>query len=50
MSGESVEDRPAAIAQIGAFAEAGATWWVEDGVGWTLAEQRERIRRGPPHA
>lgn len=48
MSGESAEDRPAAIAQVQAFAEAGATWWVEDSVGWTLAEQRARIRRGPP--
>lgn len=50
MSGESAEDRPAAVAQVQAFAEAGATWWVEDNVDWTLAEYRARIRRGPPRA
>jgi alkanesulfonate monooxygenase SsuD/methylene tetrahydromethanopterin reductase-like flavin-dependent oxidoreductase (luciferase family) len=50
MSGELAEDPHEARAQAARFAEAGATWWMEDGVGWTLAEQRERIRRGPPHA
>lgn len=33
MSGESAADRSAARAQVQAFADAGAPWWVEDGVG-----------------
>lgn len=48
MSGETSEDRQAGIAMTRAFEAAGATWWVEEGLGWSLDEFRERIRRGPP--
>ena len=48
MSGETPEDRQQAIEMVRAFEEAGATWWVEEGLGWSLEELRERIRSGPP--
>lgn len=32
------------------FAAAGATWWVEEGLGYTVDEFRARIRFGPPRA
>jgi alkanesulfonate monooxygenase SsuD/methylene tetrahydromethanopterin reductase-like flavin-dependent oxidoreductase (luciferase family) len=48
MSGELPEDRPAAREQVAAFEAAGATWWVEEGLGWSLEEFRQRIRGGPP--
>lgn len=47
-SGESPRDPAAAGAQVRPFGEAGATWWVEEGLGFTLDELRERIRSGPP--
>ncbi|HWQ15288.1 MAG TPA: LLM class flavin-dependent oxidoreductase [Roseiflexaceae bacterium] len=47
-SGETSGDREAAIAKVQAFGSAGATWWVEEGLGWSLDEFREHIRRGPP--
>lgn len=48
MSGETPPDRQQAIDIVTSFQEAGATWWVEEGLGWTLEEFRERIRQGPP--
>lgn len=48
MSGETPLDVAEAAAQVRPFAEAGATWWVEEGLGFTLQELRERIRSGPP--
>jgi alkanesulfonate monooxygenase SsuD/methylene tetrahydromethanopterin reductase-like flavin-dependent oxidoreductase (luciferase family) len=48
MSGEMPDDRPEALDKMRQLAEAGATWWVEEGLGWSLAEFRERIRSGPP--
>lgn len=48
MSGETPPDRQQGIDVVRPFAEAGATWWVEEGLGWTLEEFRERIRSGPP--
>jgi alkanesulfonate monooxygenase SsuD/methylene tetrahydromethanopterin reductase-like flavin-dependent oxidoreductase (luciferase family) len=49
MSGEMPEERAEAIERVRSFEAAGATWWVEEGLGWTLAEFRERVRGGPPH-
>jgi alkanesulfonate monooxygenase SsuD/methylene tetrahydromethanopterin reductase-like flavin-dependent oxidoreductase (luciferase family) len=48
VSGESPVDVAAARKQIQPFAEAGATWWIEEGLGWTLEEFRARIQAGPP--
>jgi hypothetical protein len=48
MSGETPLDRQKGIDIVTPFQEAGATWWVEEGLGWTLEEFRERIRHGPP--
>jgi hypothetical protein len=36
--------------QVQPFAEAGATWWIEEGLGWTLEEFRARIQAGPPRS
>lgn len=49
MSGELLEDRQEAMEQINGFQAAGATWWVEEGLGWSLAEFRVRVRNGAPH-
>jgi hypothetical protein len=48
MSGEIPEDKGQALEMARSFQEAGATWWVDEGLGWSLEEFRERIRRGPP--
>jgi len=48
MSGEMPDDRREAIEMVRAFEEAGATWWVDEGLGWSLEEFRERMRNGPP--
>lgn len=48
MSGEAPDDKGEAVEKIQSFQEAGATWWVEEGLGWSLEEFRERIRKGPP--
>ncbi len=48
MSGETPNDHQQGIDKVRAFQEAGATWWVEEGLGWELAEFGERIRSGPP--
>lgn len=48
MSGETPLDQEAAREKVCPFQDAGATWWVEGGYGFTLDEFRERIRNGPP--
>jgi len=48
VSGESPADVSTAREQVQPFAEAGATWWIEEGLGWTLEEFRARIQAGPP--
>src|SRR5262249_50297286 len=48
MSGELPDDRQEALDKVHAFQGAGATWWVEEGLGWSLEEFRERIHLGPP--
>ncbi|GCE21709.1 LLM class flavin-dependent oxidoreductase [Dictyobacter kobayashii] len=48
MSGETPSDRAQGIAIVTPFQEAGATWWVEEGLGWSLEEFRARIHHGPP--
>ena len=48
MSGDSSGDRAAGVAKVQAFADAGATWWVEEGIGWELDEFRAHIQAGPP--
>jgi alkanesulfonate monooxygenase SsuD/methylene tetrahydromethanopterin reductase-like flavin-dependent oxidoreductase (luciferase family) len=48
MSGETPLDRQKGIDIVIPFQEAGATWWVEEGLGWSLEEFRERINFGPP--
>jgi alkanesulfonate monooxygenase SsuD/methylene tetrahydromethanopterin reductase-like flavin-dependent oxidoreductase (luciferase family) len=48
MSGETPLDPDRGREMVHPFQEAGATWWVEGGYGFTLDEFRERIRSGPP--
>jgi alkanesulfonate monooxygenase SsuD/methylene tetrahydromethanopterin reductase-like flavin-dependent oxidoreductase (luciferase family) len=48
VSGESPTDVNVAYAQVQPFTEAGATWWIEEGLGWTPEEFRPRIQAGPP--
>lgn len=48
MSGETPRDQAMANQVVRPFQEAGATWWVEGGYGFTLDEFRARIRSGPP--
>ena len=48
VSGETPLDQQKGIDIVAPFQEAGATWWVEEGLGWTLEEFRARIRNGPP--
>lgn len=48
MSGDTSGDRQEAIAKVQAFGEAGATWWVEEGLGWSLEEFTDHIHNGPP--
>ena len=50
MSGDTSGARDTARAKVQAFSRAGATWWVEEGFGWTYADFRDHIRLGPPHA
>lgn len=47
-SGEMPDDMGEARAKMAALESAGATWWVEEGLGWSLDELRQRIRNGPP--
>jgi alkanesulfonate monooxygenase SsuD/methylene tetrahydromethanopterin reductase-like flavin-dependent oxidoreductase (luciferase family) len=48
MSGEIPEDSIQARETMQAFDEAGATWWLDEGLGWSFDEFRGRIRQGPP--
>lgn len=48
MSGEAPGDLEEAREMLGALQNAGATWWLEEGLGWSLDDFRERIRNGPP--
>ena len=48
VSGESPADINTAREQAQPFSDAGATWWIEEGLGWTLDEFRARIQAGPP--
>jgi mannose-6-phosphate isomerase-like protein (cupin superfamily) len=48
MSGDTSGDRHDALAKVQAFQMLGATWWVEEGLGWSLEEFREHIQSGPP--
>ncbi|GCE07471.1 LLM class flavin-dependent oxidoreductase [Dictyobacter aurantiacus] len=48
MSGETPRDRQQGSDIVTPFREAGATWWIEEGLGWSLKEYRERIQYGPP--
>jgi alkanesulfonate monooxygenase SsuD/methylene tetrahydromethanopterin reductase-like flavin-dependent oxidoreductase (luciferase family) len=41
-------DRPAAKERVGAFAEAGATWWLEKGGAQPAEIIRTKVRQGPP--
>jgi hypothetical protein len=44
-----VDDRSAAAAEIGRWADAGATWWIEsDWTSGTVERIRARIAAGPP--
>lgn len=46
-SGEMPDDAVEARAKMVALEAAGATWWMEEGLGWSLEELRQRIRNGP---
>ncbi len=50
VSGETEHDPHAAGDAVRPFAEAGATWWLEEGLGWSHDELRARILAGPPRA
>lgn len=47
-TGESPYDPDQAGAAIRPFRDAGATWWIEEGLGWSYDEFRARILAGPP--
>jgi alkanesulfonate monooxygenase SsuD/methylene tetrahydromethanopterin reductase-like flavin-dependent oxidoreductase (luciferase family) len=47
-SGESPAEPDAAADAIRPYREVGATWWVEEGLGWTFDEFRARVLAGPP--
>lgn len=48
VSGETPHDTQEASAIVQPFAESGATWWIEEGLGWSFEEFRQRINAGPP--
>ena len=48
VSGETEHDPQAAGDAVRPFAEVGATWWLEEGLGWSFDELRARILAGPP--
>jgi hypothetical protein len=50
VSGESPVEGDMARDHVQPFAEAGATWWIEEGLGFTLDEFRARIQAGPPRS
>lgn len=47
-TGESPSDPDEAGAALRPYRDAGATWWVEEGLGWSFDEFRARILAGPP--
>jgi hypothetical protein len=48
VSGETPADRRRGSQRVAPFATAGATWWMEEGLGYSLTELRARVRSGPP--
>lgn len=50
MTGETPLDRQQGSAMVRPFEAAGATWWVEEGLGFEFSEFRERVLSGPPRA
>jgi hypothetical protein len=50
MSGELPDEHQEALERVHSFEAAGATWWVEEGLGWSLDEFRGRITHGPPRS
>jgi alkanesulfonate monooxygenase SsuD/methylene tetrahydromethanopterin reductase-like flavin-dependent oxidoreductase (luciferase family) len=50
MSGDTSGDRHAAVAKVREFEAAGATWWVEEGLGWEMDAFIEHVRTGPQQA
>ena len=48
MSGELPDDAAEARQKMEALEAVGVTWWCEEGLGWSLAEFRERVMNGPP--
>jgi alkanesulfonate monooxygenase SsuD/methylene tetrahydromethanopterin reductase-like flavin-dependent oxidoreductase (luciferase family) len=50
VSGESPANTGTAREHVRPFAEVGATWWIEEGLGWTLKEFRTRVQAGPPRS
>jgi len=49
-SGDTSGPRAAAAARVAALHAAGATWWIEEGLGWQYDEFIEHIALGPPRA
>ncbi len=49
-SGETPASRRKGTEVVLPFQKAGASWWVEEGLGWSLEEFRTRIRAGPPES
>jgi alkanesulfonate monooxygenase SsuD/methylene tetrahydromethanopterin reductase-like flavin-dependent oxidoreductase (luciferase family) len=49
-SGDTSGPRAAAVARLGALQAAGATWWIEEGLGWSDVEFAGHIALGPPRA
>lgn len=47
-SGETPDDPAEAREKMAALDATGATWWTEEGLGWSMDEMRQRIRNGPP--
>ncbi len=47
MSGETPAGRKEATEAVLPFQQGGATWWVEEGLGWSLEEFQARVRAGP---
>jgi len=51
MSGDTYDlSQTEAAAHARRYAEVGATWWIEEGLGYSLDELRQRIQRGAPRA
>lgn len=47
-TGESPHDPSESGGAIRPYRDAGATWWIEEGLGWSRDEFRARILAGPP--